>query len=250
MLGKFDKSLEYYMKSEVIMKKIGDVRGLSMVLLNIGVLYDRMGQHEKSLEYYMKSLQIKKKIGDNIGVANVYNNIGVNYVYMEKYEEAVHNFYENLKLMEKCGDTWGVAQALSNMAESEIELGRIKDAKEHCRRSLELAEKHSLKDIVTYVYMLQGIMANSDKKFKVADELFAKSLSLAKETEERSRIGMVYLSIGKSLVQRGEKEKAVNSLASALKVFEESHIETLVRKTRLEMQKVVDSAKKRKTIGK
>lgn len=243
MLGKFDKSLEYYMKSEVIMKKIGDVRGLSMVLLNIGVLYDRMGQHEKALEYYMKSMQIKKRIGDTVGVANLYNNIGATYFDMEKYEDAVQNFKENLRLMERCGDTWGTAQALSNLAETELEMGKVDDTREHCQRSLELAEKHDFKDIVTYVYMIQGNIATIKNDYEASDKLYKKSLALAKETKEPLRIGMALFSSAKSLAKRGEKDKSIDDFASALKVFEESHMETLARKTRLEMQKIVDSAK-------
>jgi tetratricopeptide (TPR) repeat protein len=240
-IGKFDKALDHYEKSREIMQKIGDAKGMSMVLNNIGILYDKTGQLDKALEFYRKSLQIKRRIGDTVGVANIYNNIGSAYFDIGRPEEAIQNFNMNLELMEKVGDTWGVAQALSNMAESELELGKMSEAKEHCQRSLTVAENHSFKDIIAYDYMLMGTISCLDKDLEAADKFFADSLSLAKETEEPVRIGWVYLSIARSFVRRKERDKAIDNFANALKIFEDAQLETLAKKTRSEMQKIIET---------
>lgn len=239
-IGNFEKSLEYYKSSEEIMTKIGDVRGMSMVLLNIGVLYNRMGQYEKALEYNMKSLQIKKKIGDIVGVANIYNNIGGNYQDLERYDEAVEYFKQNYALMEESGDIWGVARSLNNMAESEIELGRISEARDHCKRSLELGIKHSLNDIQSYAYLLNGVIASHDGDYELADKHFEKGLELGKKTEDPFRIGMAYLYMAKSFVKREEHEIALDYYAETFKVFEDAKMETLAKRTREEMQSIID----------
>jgi hypothetical protein len=42
-------------------------------------------------------------------------------------------------------------------------------------------------------------------------------------------------------VRRGERDKAIDNFALALKVFEEAQLEPLAKKTRTEMQKIVES---------
>ena len=239
-IGNYDKSLEHYMNSEEIMAKIGDVRGMSMVLLNIGVLYNHMGLYDKSLEYNRKSLQIKHKIGDSVGVANIYNNIGGNYLDMGRYEESIQNFKINLELMEKSEDVWGVAQSLSNLAEPEIEFGRIDDAKEHCQRSIEIAEIHSFKDILSYDYMLMGTISSLQGNTTAADKYFEDCLVFAKETEEPERMARAYHSMARSFIRRGEREKAIDYYADAFEIFEGAKMEALAKKTRQEMQSIIE----------
>jgi len=238
--GKFVEALEYYEKSGIIMRKIGNVKGTSAVLLNIGVLYYRMGENEKSLEHYRKSLQIKKKIGDTVGIANIYNNFGVSYLEMGLFEDSVVNFKQNLELMEKSSDTWGIARSLSNVAEPEIELGLITEAREHLDRSIEIAEKHDFKDIYPYSYMLLGTIHSLEDDYDTADKYFTDSLRLARETEEPARIGRSHLAMARSMERRGERQKAIDNYASAFEVFEESKMETLAKRTRQEMQDLID----------
>lgn len=244
-MGNFEKALEYYEKSSEIMRKIGNVKGMSSVFNNIGVLYNEIGQHEKCLEFFRKSLQLKKKIGDTVGIANIYNNIGAAYHFLGEMDKAIENIKLNLHLMKKVGDTWGIAQALSNMAEVELELGKIEEARLHCHKSLELAKKHAFKDIFSYNYMLMGTLASLDGDNEKADEFFMESLNYAKEIEEDKRIGMAYLSIARSLMGRGEKEKAIDNYSDALKTFESAQMEAMARKVREEMQPIVDKEKKR-----
>jgi predicted ATPase len=239
-LGQFEKSLEHYKSSEQIMAKIGDVKGTSMVLLNIGVLYDRMGNHVHSLEYYRRSLQIKKKIADFIGAANIYNNIGGAYFDMGHYEEAAENMTLNLELMKKYNDTWGISQALINLADVKIEMNQLDEAQVLCGLSLEMAKKHDFKEILSSNLRAMGVFASTNNEYDKADSYFNESLCMAKEIKDPQRIGMTYLSMAKSFLKRGEKEKALDCFSLAIKTFEESRMGTFARKARQEMQKIVD----------
>jgi tetratricopeptide (TPR) repeat protein len=240
-IGQFEKSLEHYQHSEEIMGRIGDVRGMSMVLLNLGVLYDRMGRLDTSLEYYWRSLRIKSKIGDSVGVANIYNNIGSNYLDLERYEDALEHFRKNNSLMERAGDMWGIARSLNNMGEAEIALGRFTDAKEHCAEALRLGEKHSLTDITCYANILMGVIASHDGDYALADGLLAKGLELGRRTEDPFRVGMAHLCAARSLAQRGMKQDSIDRYSQALKTFEESGMGVPARRVRTEMLKIVES---------
>ncbi len=239
-LGKLDEALEYYRNSEEIMNQVGDVKGLSMVLNNMGVLYDDMGDYSTSLKLYQRSLQIKKRIGDNVGVANIYNNIGSAYFNMGQYEEALRNYTQNYNLMYKSSDTWGISQALNNIAEVEIELGMLSESRKHCRESLELAEKHSFKEILATVYRLIGSLAALEGDFSSSDKYFGVSLAMATEIEEPQKIGMLHLARARSLRNNGSTEKAIDSYAKALDIFDRSNMRNMSTRVRQEMQVLID----------
>lgn len=244
-LGDFEASLGHYLESEQIMRKIGDVKGMSMVFLNIGVLYNRMGNSGKALDYYIKSLQMKIKIGDSIGAANIYNNLGYTYFEMDNFIESKHNFIKNLEIMQKRNDVWGIAQAYRNLAESEIELSEISEADSHCNKSIDLAEKHGFKEILSSDLRLKGMIASTKGDFTSADRYFIKSLELAMENKEPARIGMVYFSQANSYAQRGETEKSIDSYANALEIFEKTQMGSFAKKTRDEMQALLNCRKQK-----
>ncbi len=242
MMGKLEESLKYYEKAEEMMNKIGDVKGLSMVLNNIGALYDDLGEYQTSLKLYERSLQIKKRIGDNVGVANVFNNIGSAYFNMGHFEEALKNYHENLAIMQKIGDIWGIAQALNNIAEAEIEMGMHAESLEHCVKSLELAQKHSFKEIQTTVYRLMGSLSAENKDDATSTHYFDLSLKLATEIEEPQKIGMLHLAQARAHRKTNEPEKAIDSYARALDIYDKMDMKTMSAKIRQEMQFLVDDS--------
>lgn len=239
-IGEFQKSLDHYMESEKIMLKIGDVKGLSMVLLNIGVLYNRMGKPDKALDSFYKSLQLKIRIGDNIGAANVYNNMGYTHHEIGNFSESKQNFLKNLEIMELRGDVWGVSQALRNLAEAEIELSNISEAERLCDRSIEMAQKHDFKEILSSNLRLKGIICTYASNYESADEYFDRSLTYATETKEPQRIGMVHFSQARSFAKRGDHGKALDSYAKALEIFEKSTLDAFAKKTRTEMNTLIN----------
>jgi len=241
-LGKLDEAMEYYNNSEEIMNKVGDVKGLSMVLNNMGVLYDDMGDYSASLKLYERSLQIKKRIGDNVGVANIYNNIGSVYFNMGQHEKALHNYTQNYILMQRSCDTWGISQALNNIAEVEIELGMFSESRKHCQESLEIAEKHSFKEIQADIYRLIGALIAMDGDQSGSNKFFTMSLALANEIEEPKKIGMLYLTKARTLRKSGIPDKAIDSYASALEVFDKISMRNMSARIRQEMHVLVDTS--------
>ena len=71
-----NKALEYYHKSLIIKKEIGDKKGIANSLNNIGRIYDDQGDAPQALEYFHKSLMLREEIGDKRGIAYSLDNIG------------------------------------------------------------------------------------------------------------------------------------------------------------------------------
>jgi tetratricopeptide (TPR) repeat protein len=106
---------------------------------------------------------------------------------------------------------------------------------------MQIAKDHDFKEIMSSDFRLMGVIESLNENYEIADTLFNKSLALAEEVEDPQKIGGAYFSMAKSFYARGFIEKAIDYFSIALKSFEDSNMETLARKTRLEMQAVVDS---------
>ena len=83
---KYDKAVEYYLKSLKIREELGDKNGMTKSYHNIGFIHQeqgsfakdpkiRMDKYDKAIEYYLKSLKIREEMGDKNGIASTNNNI-------------------------------------------------------------------------------------------------------------------------------------------------------------------------------
>ncbi len=60
-----EKAVQKYEQALAICRKLGDRKGESACLNNIGVVYKSLSQYSKALDYYENSLEISRKIGDS-----------------------------------------------------------------------------------------------------------------------------------------------------------------------------------------
>ena len=58
------KSIEYFEQALQISRKIGDRRGESNHLTNLGLAYGHQGQVDKAIDYYEQARAISREIGD------------------------------------------------------------------------------------------------------------------------------------------------------------------------------------------
>ena len=65
-MGDKHKAIEYYEKGLLIAKKIGDKRGVSSILCNLGSSYAGLGNKRNAIEQYEKALAIIREIGANV----------------------------------------------------------------------------------------------------------------------------------------------------------------------------------------
>ena len=73
---RYDAALDYFNKSLVIDKEIGDKHKIGLSLYNIGTVYLNKGEFNIALDYFGRSLIIREELGDNSGIGDTLNNIG------------------------------------------------------------------------------------------------------------------------------------------------------------------------------
>ena len=124
----YDKALECYQRSLVIVMKINDTLKLAKSLGNIGNLYETVHNYPKALEYSRKALQLTEKLKNISGRATCLGNIGVVYADMKQYDSALSFYNQALKLFEDVADNAGIAINLGNIGD--IYYSSAKDAQD------------------------------------------------------------------------------------------------------------------------
>ena len=120
----FDKTnniqpaINYYLISANIYERLNDLKKLSSIYGNLGMLYSNNNYNtERALFYYRKSLDYAVKLNEKIPIAQAYNRIGGVFFNQRNLGEAKYYFLEALKIFEEVNYESGIAKALNNIGE-------------------------------------------------------------------------------------------------------------------------------------
>jgi len=184
--GNYLKAIDFYQQSLKIREKLGDIRGVSSSLANIGSIYINIAEFEKALYYQLKSLKIFQQIGNKAGMASALNNIGVIYKNLSDYPKALDYNQRSLVLFEEIGDKQGIASSYDNIGNIYSSMNDLTKALEFQLKSIaidqEIGDKSgesTMLSVIAKTYLKQ-------KKYAMALESATKGKKLAVEIEDIS----------------------------------------------------------------
>ena len=137
----YPKALDYYTRSLKIEEQLGDQKGISFLLHNVGAVYNAQGDYPKALDYYTRSLKISEQLGDQKGINFSLNNIGTIYYFQGDYHKALDYYTRSLKIKEQLGDQYGISFSLNNIGEIYHLQGDYPKALDYFARGLKISEQ-------------------------------------------------------------------------------------------------------------
>lgn len=114
--GDSQKAIDLNERGLALLEEIGDKKGISTACMHLGIMYYYSGQHDKALKLHQKGLQISMEIGSKRGMGMAYSNIAIAYLYDNEYDKAHEYFQKYLQISEEIGDRVGISAALGNLA--------------------------------------------------------------------------------------------------------------------------------------
>ncbi|MCW3070805.1 MAG: hypothetical protein JWO44_695 [Bacteroidetes bacterium] len=189
MRGDNVHAIEYFTRSLKITENMGDQKGMSAALNNIGVIYDGQEEYAKARDYYERALKIIEKMGNKRSIALSYVNLGNVSRSLKEYEKSIDYHERSLALSEEIKDDAGIGVALHSMAVAYYEMGNDAKALDLNSRSIPYYEK---------VGDQQGLME-------------------------------VYNNLGQVYDRKGDNEKSIAYNKLALKISQEAGIAASVR---------------------
>lgn len=135
-------ALEYFGQALAIFRQMGDLKGESYALNNIGIIYHQgMDDPDKAMEYFQASLAIKEKIKDNYGIPRSYSNLGAISEDRENWEEALMYYRKAEVLFAALHDDAASATNYNAIARVLMSQGRYDEAYTNVSLALQKATK-------------------------------------------------------------------------------------------------------------
>ncbi len=180
-LGKYDASLQNYLKAEGLFDKLNKTEKQALTIQNIGLLYSKMGryadaqkkfeqslnlyaqlekttnlaeiyqnmgivsytqkQHLKAIDYYQKAIECNLKTHNINDIGINYTNIGLVWLDKKDYTTAYKHFEKAYTYFTKTGSEIGRMWALNNMGAASAQSNQPDEALRCFEESLELAKE-------------------------------------------------------------------------------------------------------------
>ena len=202
---------------------------LAAFLLNLAVVYNRLGQLEQARAVYQETLQITKKMYGprDQRVARVLNTLSTNYYALGKYNESVEALLEALSIHEEIhGDCHpNVGETLYFLGFTYRAKGELQNSLEMLSRALQIKQQyygalhfmvaevlHDLSNTQRELNMLDDALQNAERCIKI----FRNSLK-----ENSSSYATAINSLGHIHLALGDPNTAKLKYENALEIFKE-----------------------------
>lgn len=209
------KKLESKLKKS---QESGDIKTSSIVLEEIGMIYQTEFKLAEALESYEKSLELKRAIKDKDGEADIITNIASVLYDSGSYDEAIESFEQSLEVSREIDDKEKTSDILVNMATVYENTYRYKDAIDLLVQSVEI--KEALGDIETSTDIKRNIgnIYYEQNDFSQAIEAWVSTLEVEEEQSDAEDLSETYNSLGAALYRLKKYDKAVEYYDKSLEI--------------------------------
>ncbi len=190
--GEYSKSLNCYFQAEKLIRKSNDLKNLAYIYSNIGLVYGITGEAEKALGYYHKSLYIRKKINDSHGISASFNNMAIVFMDQKKYEKAIYYYKKSLDIDIVNKDTLGSMDSYNNLGVCYMDLKNFSVAESYFQKALAIAKKNNVSATIQNANNNFATLYYNQGKYVLAREYINEGLRLAKENGNRKNISFCY----------------------------------------------------------
>lgn len=176
-LGKLGESNRFHQKAFDLFTNLGNKRGESVALTNIGINYIQLDDNEKALAYLYPSLKIAEEINNEADILNSYQNIAVVLSNMQRNEEAKTYRLKILDYALKSDNWYKIIYAAGSLAGNYKNMDMIDSAYHY-----ELIAYEKAKEVGNTVF--QGRLLRSMSRTATLQEDYEKALTYAKQAFE------------------------------------------------------------------
>ena len=220
-LGDFEKALNYFNRSLIIMIDVGDKLGEASVLNNISLVLKVRGEYDTAQEYLKRSLSISQNIDDKSGEANTLNNLGTLFFVQGDFDSSQEYLNCSLSISQNIDDKSGEGRTLNNISQICDARGDYDSAIKYLKSSLGIQQE--IGDKGGEGTSLQNIAVTYLKKgdYKNSLEYLERSLNIAQEIGDKKGEGERLCNVGAFYHKMGVYDKELEYLNSSLSIQQE-----------------------------
>ncbi len=172
------------------------------------------GDYENARVFFDKDLAWSRQTGDDWTLAMTLANYGRAATKLGEYERAEHQIREGLTLHRHVGQAWGIAMALADWSLLCIRLGRFEDALDALAEGRQLAEDNQLKDRMSQLTFVWGLLAMSQDDYSYAEICLREALRIQNELGGAKPMIATLDTMTQLAIRRGHPEKCLRMAAA------------------------------------
>jgi tetratricopeptide (TPR) repeat protein len=217
--------LRYLELARPIYEELGDLRGLGVVLSNLGIHAYYEGRWEDSIAFYRGSRDVKDRAGHVIGAVIQVNNEAEILSDQGRIDEAIPLFEEMLRVSRASGWAFGEGAAMSNLARAHARSGRFDDAHEFFDDALAGFEELSAERFKVEAKARRAECLVFEGRYKEALEVANECREAAAKSPVGGVEALIERSIGYSLHQARRAEEARPHFEESLRIARELKVQ-------------------------
>ncbi len=216
-LGNFEKSLECYKKAIELNHKERP-QDVPYILNNIGTIYFDLGNYKESLKYQKDCLKSLRENDDRSAISVVLVNIGMIYSLQNELEKAQESIEESITLSEEIMNFLILPVALVSLASIYLEKGNLEKfwtlsqkALKHAKNINDFHTEVQIKNKISLFYL-------ETKNYQKSEEILAQNLSYFERIESQNDIAYTLGVLGEVLQKKGENQTALKKFEMAIEL--------------------------------
>jgi tetratricopeptide (TPR) repeat protein len=227
--GDMERAVPLAEESITLSRKIGLPRGLGISLAYLGWIQLILGESEKAEPYLKEAFDLLQKAGDSESLLESYYLCGLAYFEKEEYAEARKHLEKSHEVLEKAFTLKYLMAFLVSqcLVCTYVELGEFEKAESLIESLRKTALEVKNDEFVANVDALTAMMFRAQKRWKESIEYFEKSLEEHEALNARQwdiyEFATNLFEYARLYLERngeGDREKALNLLNQALKMFQ------------------------------
>lgn len=219
------EGLHYLELARPIYEALGDLRGLGVVLSNLGIHAYYEGRWDESGRLYAESRAAKERSGDVIGGAIQVNNEGEIFSDQGRLEEAVRAFDTFLRSCRAAGWPFGTGAALSNLGRAAARAGRFEEAHARFGEAIVIFEELAAERFKVEARAREAECLVFEGRHANALAVVAECRDLARKTPVGGLEALIERSHGYALCQSRRRDEALPHFEESLRLAREQKAE-------------------------
>jgi CHAT domain-containing protein len=222
--GNYSQAVDYLDRSLAMYRELdkGSLKFGSYIadnLASLGRIHKATGENNRALNYLNQALNLAQKLSLREIEASVLNDLGVLYLEQEDYEKAENHLNQSLAIHQSRSNLTESARVLLNLGVSAQRRGDdAEHALEHFRKSLVQATAVSNKDVMIAAGEGIGAAYREQRRYAEALATLDRSLLLAKEVDDQTRIGEILWRKAEVFYEMGSYDRAAELADTAFKL--------------------------------
>lgn len=216
--ARYPEALAKYKRALKLTQEFDDPSSQAFAFNNLGSVHWKRGSYEDAVRMYREALKIRKGLSIDMFYGETLNNLGIVYLDYGEYGKAFQRFHQAYKIAKKIDSPAGKAWALHNMAWVLKDQGKLKDAQRFSQQAIQIAESINDRRLLATAVLRLGNLYEYYGDFDHALAQYARAARLQDEIGDRLFLSTTLAAVGNILTRQGEVASAKENFERALEI--------------------------------